>query len=89
MFYLIFKSINPDTSIGVPNLKYDIVKLTIAKFKNNVKDILDYMYSNYTIIIYKGELHDNYVCHLFGYLFSGPNSAFDSFIDLEKDYWYT
>ena len=47
------------------------------------------MYSNYTIIIYKGELHDNYVCHLFGYLFSGPNSAFDSFIDLEKDYWYT
>ena len=41
MIYLLFKSINPDTSIGVSSLKYEIDKSTIVKFGNNVKYILD------------------------------------------------
>ena len=43
MIYLIFKSINPYTSIGVYNLKDDIEKSTLSKFGNNVKDLLDDM----------------------------------------------
>ena len=46
IIYLIFKRINPATSIVVSNLKYDIDKSIIAKFLNNVKDLLDYMFSN-------------------------------------------
>ena len=54
VIYLLFKSINPDTSIGVSNLKYDIDTSTLAKFGNNAKDFLDDMYSNYPIIIDQG-----------------------------------
>ena len=54
MLYLTFKSINPATSIGVSNLKYDIYKSTLAKFINHVKDLLDDMSSNYSIVLDKG-----------------------------------
>ena len=55
MIYIVSKSINPATRIGVSNLKYEIEKATLAKFGKNVKDLLDDMSSNYSIIIYKGE----------------------------------
>ena len=54
MLYLILKSINPAIRIVVSNLKYKIEKSTLAKFGNNVKDLLDDMPSNDSIIIYKG-----------------------------------
>ena len=73
MIYLIFKRINPATSIVVSNLKYDIDKSIIAKFLNNVKDLLDFMSSNYSIIIDKGERHEDYVRHIFRDPLSGPN----------------
>ena len=89
MIHLLFKIINPDTSIGVSNLKYEIEKTTIAKFGNNVKDLIDDMSSNYTIIIEKGECHGDYVCHIFRALLSGPNSTFNHFIEITKDDWDT
>ena len=46
MLYLILKFINPASRIGVPNLKYEIDKVTLAKLGNNVKYLLDEMYSN-------------------------------------------
>ena len=68
MIYLLFKIINPDTRIGVSNLKYEIEKATLAKFGNNVKDLLDEMSSNYYIIIDKGEYYEDYFCNIFRYL---------------------
>ena len=65
MLYPIFKSINPDTSIGVSNLKYEIEKSTLSKFGNNVKDLLGAISSNYSILIDKGEHHEDYVRHVF------------------------
>ena len=50
MFYLIVKSINPDTSIGTSNIKDETKKSNIAKFRNKVKDVLYDMSSNYSII---------------------------------------
>ena len=73
MIYLIFKRINPATSIVVSNLKYEIEISTLAKFLNKLKDLLDYMSSNYSIIIDKGERHEYYVRRIFRCLFSGPN----------------
>ena len=54
MLYRIFKSINPATRIVVSNLKDEIEKAILAKILNNVKDLLDEMFSNYSIIIDKG-----------------------------------
>ena len=35
MIYIIFKSINPATSIGVSNLKDEFKEATLSKFGNN------------------------------------------------------
>ena len=59
--------------IGVSNLKYEIDKATLAKFGNNVKDLIDDMSYSYSIIINEGERHKDYVRHLFRDLLSGQN----------------
>ena len=89
MIYLLFKSINPDKSIGVSNLKDEIEKSTLAKFGNNIKDLLDDMSSNYSINIYTGERHEGYVRLIFTDLLKGPDSSFDFFIEITKYYCET
>ena len=44
--YLLFKSTNPATRIGVSNLKYEIEKANLAKSDNNVKYLIDDTSSN-------------------------------------------
>ena len=65
MLYLLLKSINPATRIGGTNLKNEIKKATLDKFCNNVKDLLDDMSSNYSIVIDIREHHENHVRHIF------------------------
>ena len=89
MIYLILKSINVDTRIGVSNLKEKIEKATLAKFGNNVKDLIYDMSSNYYITIDKGERHKECVYHIFRDIFSGPESTLNIFIERTKDYWDT
>ena len=72
MVYLIFKRINPYTRIVVSNLKYEIEKAILPKLLNNIKDIPDNMSSNYSIIIDKGERHNNCARHIFRDILSGP-----------------
>ena len=45
------------------------------------------MYSNYSIILDKGESHEYFVCHIFRAILSGPNLTFNHFIEISKDYW--
>ena len=40
------KIINPSTRIGVSNLKDEIEKSNLDKFGNNIKDVIDEIYSN-------------------------------------------
>ena len=75
MLYVIFKIINSATRVEFSNLKYDIEKSKKSKFGKNVKDLVGDMSSNYTIIIDMVGLHEDYVCHLFRALLSGPNST--------------
>ena len=89
MLYLIFKRINPATSISVSNPKNENEKVTLAKLGRNVKYFLDNMSSNYTIFIDKGDFHEDYDCHLFRDLLSPTNSNFNCFIEITKDDWYT
>ena len=89
MLHLIFKGINLATMICVSNLKEEIQKSTLAKFVNNLEDILDDMSSNYSIIVYNVERHEDYVRKIFRDILSGPNSTFNSFIESNKDDWFT
>ena len=52
IIYLLIKGINLATKIGVSNLKDEIEKISLVKLRNNVKDILYDMSSNYTIFYY-------------------------------------
>ena len=77
------------TSIGVSNLKDEIDKANLAKFGNNVKEFLDTICSNDSIVIDKGKKQKDYVRHIFRYLLSGTNKNFNSFIESTKDDWET
>ena len=89
MIYLLLKIINPDTRIGVSNIKENNNKATLSKVVINLKDLLDEMSSNYPIIIDKGELHEYYLRYIFSDLLSGPKSTLDCFIERNKDDRYT
>ena len=43
------------------------------------------MFSNESIIIDKGELHEDCVKHIFGGIFPGQNSTFNSFFESNVD----
>ena len=88
MIYFLLITTNPDTSNAVLNLKEEIENSTLAKFGNNVNYLLDEMSSNYYIIIDKGELHKDYVCHIFRFLLSDTNSNLNCFIESTKGNWY-
>ena len=89
ILYLLLKRINPDTRIGVSNLKDETEKSTISKFGNNEIYIIHSVSYNYTISIDKGGCYEGFVRHLFRDIFSGPNSTFNSFVEIKKDYCYT
>ena len=80
MIYLLLKIINPAAGISVSNLKDEIEKSALEKFGNNLKDLLEYMSSNYSIVVDKGEQHEGYIIHIFRGVFSGPNSTINNLI---------
>ena len=82
--YLIFRSIDNVTIIGASNLKDDIEKATILWFGKNLRNILDYMLANNTIIINKGGHHKYYVNHIFRDILAVPKSTFDFSIEISK-----
>ena len=47
------------------------------------------MYSNYAMLIYKGEQYKDSVSHIFRNILSVPKSAFKKFIEKTRDYWDT
>ena len=65
MLYLLFKIINPATSISVSKLKDETDKSTLSKSVNNIKYLLDDITSNYSILIDEVERHEDYVRHIF------------------------
>ena len=89
MIYLLLKRINPDRRIYASNLKDKIDKSTLDKFGNNVKELLDDMFSNYSIVIDKVERHEDCIGHIFRDILSGPNSTLNHSIESTKENWYT
>ena len=73
MIYLMLKIIKPAITISVSNLNYEIKKERVAKFGNDVKDLLYDMSSNYSIIFDTTYFHTDYVRHIFRDLLPGTN----------------
>ena len=69
--------------------RYFTLLTKLAKFGSNVKDLLDKIPSNYSIIIDEGKRHEDYVRQIFRDLLSGKNSTINSFIESTKDDWDT
>ena len=57
--------------------------------EKNVKDILDDMSSNYSIIKDKVERYDDYFRHSFRDILSNQKQFFNCFIEINKDDCYT
>ena len=89
MIYLLLKIFNLFTRIYLSNLKYEIEKATLSNSGSIIKDLLDDMSLNYSLIIDKGEHHEDYVKNVFRDLLSGTNSAFNFFVEKTKDDWDT
>ena len=87
MLSIILHDINPDTRVGVYDLKKDIMDARLTKFSNNVKDMLDHMDSQYQQIIQQGHTHEDYVMNLFDALLSSKNEEFRQAIRSEKTNW--
>ena len=86
MLYLSFKQINPDTRIGVSNIKDEIEKSTLGRHViKKIFFIVD-MSSNNTIVIYKVETKQNYAFHIFRDILLEPKSTFNNLIKRKKDY---
>ena len=83
------KIINLDTRIYVSKLKHEIEKATLAKFVNNVKDLLDDIFSNYSIIMDKGECHEDYVRQIFRAILLGKNVTLNRLIEMTNVDWDT
>ena len=87
MLSIILHEINPDTRVGVYDLKKDIMDARLSKFNNNVKEMLDHMDGQYQNIIQQGHSHEDYVMNLFDALLSSKNEEFRQAIRMEKTEW--
>lgn len=73
--------INPDTKVGVADLKALIRKARLPAFQHNVFNMLSDMKNNYDLILEAGETHDDFVGDIFTSLLSSTNSSFTRFVE--------
>ena len=87
MIYLLIKSVNPDTRVGVHDLKRKIQAARLSAHGHNVKAMLDDMAQNYRQILEADQTHDDFLYNLFDALLSSKNSVFNNYIQHEKNLW--
>ena len=87
MLKLLISVVNPNTRVGVRDLRSEIRNATLAKFGHNVKSMLESMNGNYLQIIRKGQTHDNFEDDLFEALLTTKNLVFKNYIQRIQDEW--
>jgi len=80
---------NPSTRVGVSDLKENLRNSNLAKFNNNVVDMLDKMSENYNQILDRNSTHDDIVLDIFRALSSTKNKEFLDFVNSKKTAWET
>ena len=87
MLKLLISVVNPNTRVGVRDLRTEIRNATLAKFGHNVKNMLESMNGHYLQILRKGQTHDNFEDDLFEALLSTKNLVFKNYIQRIQDEW--
>jgi len=88
MLWKVLRSCHPDTVVGFEDNKNIIEQATLAKYNNNVIDMLTDMQENFDYIIANRGSHDDFLRHIYKALLSGQNAVFNAFIQREKDKWH-
>ena len=73
MLYILLKTTNTTTMIGISNLKDNIEKAKISKLGKMSRIFLMTCIQKYTIIVDKGGRYEDHVYHIFRYCFLRKN----------------
>ena len=87
MLKILLDDCNPSTRVGVEDLKKKIEGARLANFKHNVSKCMDYIKSNYKLILEAEATHDNIVRDIFNALLSTNNSNFHNYFSMERIRW--
>jgi len=87
ILFLLMESVNPNTRVGVSDLKAKIRTTRMEAFEHNVSDMLDEIESSYNQITELGYKHDDIVMDTFDSILSSKNQIFRDLIQRTKDDW--
>ena len=73
LFRAIFDQANPDTRIGVSDIKLSLSKYDLASYKHGVKDMIGAMQCDYQEIIDSNNTHEDYLLNIFQALLTTTN----------------
>ena len=87
MILLALKLINPNTQVGISNLKQELNDMAPAKAGNNIGEMLLMMQSLIQQIELKGGTHQDLVLNIFNSCEKSSNATFVNFTRTLRDEW--
>ena len=87
MLFILMGICNPTVRVGVESLKKKIEAARLPAFNHDVSRCMDYMVTNYNLIIEQEETHDNIIRDVFNALLSTTNSQFYNYFSMQKLAW--
>ena len=87
MLKVLINKINPSTRVRVGNLMSTIETATLAKYNENVDEMLKHLQETYNRILKEGETYPHFLQYLFEALLMVKNLIFANTIQRMKDAW--
>ena len=87
MMKLIMDTCNPQTKVGVQNLRDKIAQAKSADFGHDVGKMMTYIKEQMTLIHEMRETHDSLLKDSFNAILTVPNSEFTRFFSLKRTAW--
>ena len=85
MLWILMTKINTSVRVGILTLKTGLSSATLPVFKQDVKNLLDYMQEKYAKFYLDGGVHTDYTLNIFNAPETTNNPKFLSFVSTEKD----
>ena len=76
MLKVVVDTVNPSTRVGVGNLMEEIEQATMAKYDENIDELLKHMQEMYNQILNAGEMYPHFLRYLFKALLTAKNAIF-------------
>ena len=80
ILFILMSAVNPNTCVGVSDLKANISAANMGMVGHNVKDLLTKIETNYNLIINKGFTHEDIIMDKFNALLTSKNTKFNGYI---------